>query len=232
MAQVMPMMGGRDFAAVGDSNAEYDRIHAQSPLVGGQHQHDQQPHGYPAMGGDQYGEYSPYPPPPHHQAPQAAGGDPYGGHPHFAAAPPTHGFQNINDDSDHQGGNVDQSQGFDSKRRSSDGTEIILDPERLERPMKLFVGQVPKTMAEEDLAFVFEPHGRILDLTIIRDRRSGSHRGCAFVTYESGEDAMKVVDEMHGKYTFEGASWPAQVRPAQGEIDDDSRSDGKFLILS
>uniref|UniRef100_A0A7S2M0M6 RRM domain-containing protein n=1 Tax=Skeletonema marinoi TaxID=267567 RepID=A0A7S2M0M6_9STRA len=216
MAQVIPMMGGRDFAAVGDSTAEYD-IHAQSPLVGGQYQHDQQPQGQPATGGDQYAEYSPYPPP-HHQAPQAAGGGPYGTQPpQFAAAPPTHGFQNINDDSNRQ-------DGIDEKPRSK-SAEIIIDQERLERPMKLFVGQVPKTMAEEDLAFVFEPHGRILDLTIIRDRRSGSHRGCAFVTYESGEDAMKVVDEMHGKYTFEGASWPAQVRPAQGEIDDDSRSD-------
>jgi hypothetical protein len=222
MAQVIPMMGGRDFAAVGDSTAEYD-IHAQSPLVGGQYQHDQQPQGQPATGGDQYAEYSPYPPP-HHQAPQAAGGGPYGTQPpQFAAAPPTHGFQNINDDSNHQ-------DGIDEKPRSSKSTEIIIDQERLERPMKLFVGQVPKTMAEEDLAFVFEPHGRILDLTIIRDRRSGSHRGCAFVTYESGEDAMKVVDEMHGKFTFEGASWPAQVRPAQGEIDDDSRSDGEFLL--
>eukprot|EP00986_Skeletonema_menzelii_P001015 scaffold274_cov144-Skeletonema_menzelii.AAC.38 len=218
MAEVIPMMGGRDFAAVGDSTAEYD-IHAQSPLVG-EYQHEQQPQGQqPAAGGDQYAEYSPYPPP-HHQAPQAAGGDPvYGTQPpHFDAAPPTHGFQNINDDSNHQ-------DSIDEKPRSSTNTQVIIDQERLERPMKLFVGQVPKDMAEEDLAFLFEPYGRILDLTIIRDRRSGSHRGCAFVTYESGEDAMKVVDEMHGKYTFEGASWPAQVRPAQGEIDDDLRSD-------
>ena len=222
MAEVIPMMGGRDFAAVGDSTAEYD-IHAQSPL---EYQQEQQPQGQqPAAGGDQYAEYSPYPPP-HHQAPQAAGGDPvYGTQPPpFDAAPPTHGFQNINDDSGHQ-------DSIDEKPRASTSTQVIIDQQRLERPMKLFVGQVPKNMAEEDLAFVFEPYGRILDLTIIRDRRSGNHRGCAFVTYESGEEAMKVVDEMHGKYTFEGASWPAQVRPAQGEIDDDLRSDGKFFWL-
>ena len=228
MAEVIQMMGGRDFAAVGDSTAEYDI--AQSPLVGGQQ--EQQSQGQPSMGsGDQYAEYSSYPPP--SQAPQAAG-DPYSGQPpHFDAAPPTHGFQTVNDDSNHQDSTGDQSQGIDGKPRSSRSSEIVIDQERLERPMKLFVGQVPKNMTEEDLAFIFEPHGRILDLTIIRDRRSGSHRGCAFVTYESGEDAMKVVNEMHGKYTFEGATWPAQVRPAQGEIDDDSRNDGKcFLLLS
>ncbi|EED95475.1 ribonuceoprotein, partial [Thalassiosira pseudonana CCMP1335] len=95
-------------------------------------------------------------------------------------------------------------------------------------PLKLFVGQVPKTLAEEDLALLFEPYGRILDMTVIRDRRTGTHRGCAFVTYESGEDAMRVVNEMHGKYRFEGAMWPAQVRPAQGEIEegDDERDEG------
>ena len=222
------MMGGRDFTAVGDSNAEYD-IHGQSP-VGGQHENEQPSQRHPAA--DQYGEYSPYPPPPHQQPPQAAGGGgggPYAGHPpHFAAAPPTHGFQNVNDDSNHQDGDGND---LNHSQRASDSPQMIIDPERLSRPMKLFVGQVPKDMTEEDLAFVFEPHGPILDLAIIRDRRSGSHRGCAFVTYESGEDAMKVVEEMHGKFTFEGASWPAQVRPAQGEIDDDSKGDGKSFFF-
>lgn len=104
-----------------------------------------------------------------------------------------------------------------------------MDADRLSQPLKLFVGQVPKTFEETDLAMLFEPYGRILDMTVIRDRRSGMHRGCAFVTYERGEDAMKVVREMHGKYRFEGAAWPAQVRPAQGEVegDDDDREEGE-----
>ena len=95
------------------------------------------------------------------------------------------------------------------------------------------MGQVPKNLTEEDLAIVFEPYGRILDLTVIRDRRSGNHRGCAFVTYENGEDAMKVVHDMHGKYTFDGAPWPAQVRPAAGEVEegaDKEEFDGKRIL--
>ena len=219
MAQVIPMMGGRDFAAMGDINAEYD-IHSQRPLVGGQHHYEQQPQGHHPT--DQYGEYSPYPTHHHHHG----GVDPYGGHHANYAAPPPHGFQNVTNDSNHQDAKVDQSQVLESG--SSESQQVIVDPERLSRAMKLFVGQVPKTIAEEDLAFIFEPYGPILDLTVIRDRRSGSHRGCAFVTFESGEDAMKVVDEMHGKYTFDGASWPAQVRPAQGEIDDET--DGKLMF--
>jgi RNA recognition motif-containing protein len=107
-----------------------------------------------------------------------------------------------------------------------------MDADRLSQPLKLFVGQVPKTFEETDLAMLFEPYGRILDMTVIRDRRSGMHRGCAFVTYERGEDAMKVVREMHGKYRFEGAAWPAQVRPAQGEVEgnDDDVEEGEGEI--
>ena len=110
----------------------------------------------------------------------------------------------------------------------------VIPAERLGQSLKLFVGQVPKSMIEEDLAYVFEPYGPIVDLTVIRDRRSGNHRGCAFVTFESGEDAMRVVADMHGRYKFDGAPWPAQVRPAAGEIDGDGDNndgnEGEFTV--
>ena len=79
---------------------------------------------------------------------------------------------------------------------------------------------MPKTLIEDDLAFVFDPYGRILDLTVVRDRRTGSHWGCAFVTYKREGDTVRVAEKMHGKYKFDGNTWPAQVRPAAGEIDD------------
>ena len=44
---------------------------------------------------------------------------------------------------------------------------------------------------------------------------------------------MTVVNEMHSKYTFDGAPWPAQVRPAAGEVEegpDKDEFDGKFLF--
>lgn len=199
MAQVLPMMERPDFAAMGEPTTEYD-IHAQNPeqelsaaAAAGAPQ--DQPLGHPAMavGGGQYGGY------PYDQAAEAAYANDVEEELQAATAggpPPT---------SEHAGQGEPQ---------------LYVDPARLAQPLKLFVGQVPKNMTEEDLAFVFDPYGRILDLTVIRDRRSGNHRGCAFVTYESGEDAMKVVADMHGKFKFDGAPWPAQVRPAAGEIDD------------
>ena len=120
---------------------------------------------------------------------------------------------------------LQQEPGYNNYEEAAPPT---MDPDRLSQPLKLFVGQVPKTLEETDLALLFEPYGRILDMTVIRDRRTGTHRGCAFVTYERGEDAMRVVREMHGRYRFEGAAWPAQVRPAQGEVEgeEEERDDG------
>lgn len=43
--------------------------------------------------------------------------------------------------------------------------------------IKLFVGQIPKHMEEEDLRPVFEEFGEIFDLAVIRDKISGLHRG-------------------------------------------------------
>mmetsp|Transcript_1567 Transcript_1567/g.3561 ORF Transcript_1567/g.3561 Transcript_1567/m.3561 type:complete len:649 (-) Transcript_1567:232-2178(-) len=131
-------------------------------------------------------------------------------------------------------GDEDDDEPNDEEIESSEGKTHEIDSQRLAQPLKLFVGQVPKNLTEEDLSFIFEPYGRIIELTVIRDRRTGSHRGCAFVTYEVGEDAMKVVAEMHGKYKFDGASWPAQVRPAAGEIDEsgnDSKGDTDIAKL-
>jgi hypothetical protein len=141
-------------------------------------------------------------------------------------------------ENDNYGGDLDADEYYEDAEGEDDDDDNaanqFIDPSRLDQPLKLFIGQVPKSMSEDDLAFVFEPYGRILDLAVIRDRRSGNHRGCAFVTYENGEDAMKVVSEMHGKFKFEGAPWPAQVRPAAGEIDSCARGgegDGKKTNL-
>mmetsp|Transcript_29972 Transcript_29972/g.33649 ORF Transcript_29972/g.33649 Transcript_29972/m.33649 type:complete len:676 (+) Transcript_29972:257-2284(+) len=87
-----------------------------------------------------------------------------------------------------------------------------------EEPIKLFVGQVPKTMNEEDIFPTFDSFGPLKDVSIIRDKQTQLHRGCAFVTYWTSNDADKAQEALHGKHVFPGARRPAQVKPAEPSV--------------
>jgi RNA recognition motif-containing protein len=84
-------------------------------------------------------------------------------------------------------------------------------------PVKLFVGQVPRTMEEEELRPYLEKYGPLEDLVIIRDRLTGAHRGCAFATYSTKEAADQAVEELHNKVVLPQSINPLQVRPAEGQ---------------
>ncbi|CAK4068010.1 unnamed protein product [Aphanomyces euteiches] len=83
--------------------------------------------------------------------------------------------------------------------------------------VKLFVGQVPRTMDEEELRPVLEAFGPLYDLVIIRDKISGAHRGCAFVTYCTRDAAEAAIDTLHNQVTLPMSTNPLQVRPAEGQ---------------
>jgi CUG-BP- and ETR3-like factor len=78
--------------------------------------------------------------------------------------------------------------------------------------------QIPKAMGEEDIFPTFDSFGPLKDVAVIRDKHTGLHRGCAFVTYWSGADADRAQEALHDKYTFPGARRPAQVKPAEPSV--------------
>jgi len=84
-----------------------------------------------------------------------------------------------------------------------------------EEPLKLFVGQVPKQMNEEDIFPTFDTFGPLKDVAIIRDKHTGLHRGCAFVTFWAASDALRAQEALHDVFTFPGAKRAAQVKPAE-----------------
>lgn len=70
-------------------------------------------------------------------------------------------------------------------------------------------------MSEEDIFPTFDSFGPLKDVAIIRDKHTGLHRGCAFVTYWSSSDALRAQEALHDNFTFPGARRPAQVKPAE-----------------
>lgn len=62
----------------------------------------------------------------------------------------------------------------------------------------LYVGNLPWSTTEEDLAAFFGATGEVKSTRIITDRESGRSRGFGFVEVND-EDAERVVSEMNGK---------------------------------
>jgi len=59
---------------------------------------------------------------------------------------------------------------------------------------KLYVGNLPFTVTEDDLRALFSKHGQVLSVQIISDRDTGRPRGFAFVEVEDGQAAIQALD--------------------------------------
>ncbi|KAJ0857408.1 putative RNA recognition motif domain, WW domain, RNA-binding domain superfamily [Helianthus annuus] len=105
--------------------------------------------------------------------------------------------------------------GGNFSRKQSDGGNLA----------KLFVGSVPKTATEDDIRPPFEEHGNVIEVALIKDKRTGQQQGntvfasagCCFIKYATSEEADRAIRALHNQYTLPGGVGPIQVRYADGE---------------
>ncbi|XP_050374721.1 flowering time control protein FCA [Argentina anserina] len=92
-------------------------------------------------------------------------------------------------------------------------------PDRLDRGgfAKLFVGSVPRTATEAEIRPLFEEHGEVVEVALIKDKRTGLQQGCCFIKYATSEEADRAIRALHNQHTLSGGVGPIQVRYADGE---------------
>ena len=70
---------------------------------------------------------------------------------------------------------------------------------------KVFVGNLPFSMGEQELKDLFAQKGAVESVTVMRDIDTGRSRGFAFVDMASDEDAQKAIQELNA-FSMEGRS--------------------------
>ncbi|PWZ38879.1 Flowering time control protein FCA [Zea mays] len=70
--------------------------------------------------------------------------------------------------------------------------------------VKLFVGSVPRTATEEDVRPLFEEHGDVLEVALIKDRKTGEQQGAIehklFVASLNKQATPKEIEEIFAPY--------------------------------
>ncbi|CAN1354301.1 RNA-binding protein BRN1 [Linum perenne] len=92
--------------------------------------------------------------------------------------------------------------------------------ERLEH--KLFVGMLPKNVSEAELSDLFSKYGTIKDLQILRGSQQTS-KGCAFLKYDTKDQALAALEAINGKHKMEGSNVPLVVKWADTEKERQAR---------
>ncbi|KAB2887200.1 MAG: RNA-binding protein [Desulfobulbaceae bacterium] len=96
---------------------------------------------------------------------------------------------------------------------------------------KLYVGNLPYTVDNNQLRSLFEQYGEVLSATIVTDRDSGRSKGFGFVEMSSDEAGAEAISKLNG-FTFErraltvNEARPREERPRTNRPPRNDRYEG------
>jgi RNA-binding motif protein, X-linked 2 len=62
----------------------------------------------------------------------------------------------------------------------------------------IFVGGLPYDLSEGDVICVFSQYGEIVNINLIRDKKTGKQKGFCFICYEDQRSTVLAVDNLNG----------------------------------
>lgn len=83
---------------------------------------------------------------------------------------------------------------------------------------KLYVGGLPYSMGDDDLADSFKEYGTVVSASVIKDRDSGQSKGFGFVEMSTDEEAQAAIkgldnQELSGRRIRVNEARPKEDRP-------------------
>lgn len=94
--------------------------------------------------------------------------------------------------------------------------------------MNIYVGNLPFSVADEDLAAMFRPHGEVESASVVNDRDTGRSRGFGFVVMPSDDEARRAIealdgDDSGGRRLTVNEARPREERPRRDRDDQQRR---------
>jgi cold-inducible RNA-binding protein len=93
---------------------------------------------------------------------------------------------------------------------------------------KLYVGNLPYKVTEQDLRTLFEQAGAVTDAAVITDRETGRSKGFGFVEMSTPEEASKAISQLNGHTMDNRQIQVSEARPREERPRRDSNRDGGY----
>jgi cold-inducible RNA-binding protein len=81
--------------------------------------------------------------------------------------------------------------------------------------MNIYIGRLAPSTTEEQIRALFEEHGTVESVKLIKDRLTGGLRGFAFVEMPSADEANQAIAELNGKEVSGNKIIVNEARPVQ-----------------
>ena len=84
---------------------------------------------------------------------------------------------------------------------------------------KLYVGNLPYSVTEQELRTLFEQAGGVADVAVIMDRETGRSKGFGFVEMNTPEEATKAISQINGHTISNRQIQVSEARPREERSD-------------